>query len=319
MTGQWRLIRDVFLAAALLLKPPAAVAQDDTGGMRPLQSNFCTNWQATQAALLSAKSKWTQPPCYDFSYTFRGFQVGVPSPKTVKVRNGAVTGGTGDKTMTDFFNMIESLCVTSCPTVGAFQCNAKYNSTQGYPESIFIDMQEFSVDEERIYRLTDFVVVDCTGTTSLQLVEAENDTLNQACSTASQSIAANWTEAMKVWANPLCYDFTYKLLNSEAIEVKVRNGVALNNETSLVEWMRKIEMNCINATCSNDHDEAIIHDCNITYAVEGYPTNISLPAGETGNLTSVFVSNFTVLECDDDTTDSHRSTSAPTYVCPKNK
>lgn len=131
----------------------------------------CQNYQQAEAGLTAAKAIWTEPPCYDFSYTFTGFQRGTPSPKSVQVRNGVVTGE-GDKHMGDFFDMIESLCIQDCPTSGAARCSNTY-SDQGFPTSIDIDMSKFTPDGARSYTISDFAVVDCSSAQQIQ--DGENN------------------------------------------------------------------------------------------------------------------------------------------------
>ena len=144
------------------------------GQMTKLEAPPCTNWEETKANLDTAKAVWTQPACYDFSYTFLGFQIGLPAPKNVQVRNGVVAGGAGDKTVNDFFNMIESLCVQDCPTAGAQRCRVSYDDTVGYPTSILIDISQYIADEERMYSLSDFAVIDCdTAPLAMQIVEED--------------------------------------------------------------------------------------------------------------------------------------------------
>ena len=148
------------VATMLLLLQQFGVVQ---GQMTKLEATPCTNWEETKANLDSAKALWSQPACYDFSYTFLGFQVGLPAPKTVQVRNGVVAGGVGDKTIDDFFSMIETLCVADCPTKGAQRCRVLYDATAGYPSSILIDISQYIADEERMYSISDFAIVDCNA------------------------------------------------------------------------------------------------------------------------------------------------------------
>jgi hypothetical protein len=85
--------------------------------------------------------------------------------KAVQVRNGVISGD-GDKTTTDFFDMIATNCVTTCPTEGASKCVHKY-AGDGYPLSIFIDMSEYTVGEELTNGISDYSVVECDGTSSV--------------------------------------------------------------------------------------------------------------------------------------------------------
>jgi hypothetical protein len=151
--------------SALLLALLAAgrcQAEDQT--ITQLRATPCINWEENKDAFEEARAEWSAPPCYDFSYTFRGFQVGLPEAKAVQVRNGVISGD-GDKSINDFFDMIETNCVTSCPTAGASKCVHKY-AGDGHPLSIFIDMSQYRVGEELTYGISDYSVVDCAATTS---------------------------------------------------------------------------------------------------------------------------------------------------------
>ena len=125
-----------------------------------LQATPCENWEANKASFEEAKSKWAQPDCYDYSYTFRGYQVGLPEPTLVQVRNG-VAVGENKKTLTDFFDMIETNCISECPTKGAQTCANEYDADNGYPSSVYIRMSQYIADGTMTYGIDDFVVVDC--------------------------------------------------------------------------------------------------------------------------------------------------------------
>ena len=120
----------------------------------------CQNYEETSAALQEAKTVWVGPECYDFAYTFTGFQIGEPAPQAVRVRNGVAENG--EKTMDDFFGMVESLCVEGCPAEGAARCEIAYG-VEGYPTSIFIDMSKYYPDDRRAYLIENYAVVDCDG------------------------------------------------------------------------------------------------------------------------------------------------------------
>lgn len=126
-----------------------------------LKDEPCQNYEEISAALLDAKSAWVDPDCYDFTYTFTGFQIGQPEPQSVRVRNGVAENG--EKTIDDFFTMIESLCVEGCPNVGAARCEMEF-AMEGYPMSIFIDVNQYQPDNRRAYIIEDFNFVVCEPT-----------------------------------------------------------------------------------------------------------------------------------------------------------
>jgi hypothetical protein len=131
------------------------------GQVMKLEDKPCQNYEQSAEALSAAKAIWAAPPCYDFSYAFTGFQRGTPLSKSVRVRNG-VLSGEGDKTIDDFFDMIDSLCLRDCPSSGAARCFNTY-SDQGFPTRIEIDISKFTPDDARNYIITDFAVVECSA------------------------------------------------------------------------------------------------------------------------------------------------------------
>lgn len=145
----------LFLLAVLLVSVTSSLGQ----GLQ-LIDEPCQNYQETSAALQEAKAAWVDPDCYDFAYTFTGFQVGLPVPQAVRVRNGVAENG--EKTMDDFFGMVESLCVEGCPDAGAARCEIEY-ALEGYPMNIFIDIDKYQPDNRRAYTIEDFAFVVCDG------------------------------------------------------------------------------------------------------------------------------------------------------------
>ena len=139
----------------------------------------CQNYEKTKETLAAAKAVWAAPPCYDFSYTFMGFQVGTPSPKRVQVRNGV---SSGDKDMDDFFDMIESRCVRDCPTSGAARCSVTFSDLLGFPTRIEIDISQFTPDGARNYVISDFAVVECSAQPQIQ-DDKDRFVNHQLCST----------------------------------------------------------------------------------------------------------------------------------------
>jgi hypothetical protein len=143
------------------------------GQVTKLEDKQCQNYEQSAEALSAAKAIWAAPPCYDFSYTFNGFQIGKPSSKGVQVRNGVVSGE-GDKTIDDFFDMIDSLCVRNCPASGAARCSNTY-SDQGFPTRIEIDISKFTPDGARNYIIADFAVVECSSAPQVQEDTEQSD------------------------------------------------------------------------------------------------------------------------------------------------
>jgi hypothetical protein len=128
----------------------------------------CVNWESNSAAFETAAATWVEPACYTFSYTFLGLGFGPPMANVRDVGNGqALNAVEGEQlsTIPDFYDMIESLCVSGCPGFGAHNCTITYNTTVPgvtYPDFIYIDIDENMSDEEQIYRLDDVAVLNCS-------------------------------------------------------------------------------------------------------------------------------------------------------------
>ncbi|GAX10926.1 hypothetical protein FisN_2Lh456 [Fistulifera solaris] len=148
-------MKNIIISAVLVLLTSAT---SSLGEVLELIDEPCQNYEETSTALQEAKAAWVDPPCYDFSYTFTGFQVGEPVPQAVQVRDGVAENG--NKTMDDFFQMIESLCVENCPAEGAARCEVEY-ALEGYPMNIFIDIDQYQPDNRRTYAIENFAFIDC--------------------------------------------------------------------------------------------------------------------------------------------------------------
>lgn len=152
------------------------------GQARKLVDIPCQNYEKTKEELNAAKAIWAAPPCYDFTYTFTGFQNGTPSPKSVQVRNG-VLSGEGAQNIDYFFDLIEAFCVRDCPTSGAARCFNTF-SDKGIPTKVEIDISKFSPDGARNYIISDFAVVECSSSIHRQIQNAEDRFVdNQLCNT----------------------------------------------------------------------------------------------------------------------------------------
>lgn len=272
-----------------------------------LQETPCVDYENTKSEFDAAKTSWTNPACYDFSYTFLGFQVGAPSVQAVQVRNGAVSGD-GDKSVEDFFDMIESLCISSCPDEGAETCIIAYDDTNSYPTTIFIDMNQYTKDDERIFELASFSVVDCSVDQQLTLVQPgngqnlqeDNEKLKAAPCTGWQDTKAALDSAKAVWSGPECYDFSYTFLGFQSghptrTHVQIRDGKpGGDSEKSIDDFFDIIESRCV----SNCPDEGA-ENCEVEYAAEGYPSFISIDMSQyMGDEEIIFaLSNFAVVDC----------------------
>jgi hypothetical protein len=281
----------------------------------------CIDWEANAAAFQAAAALWTEPACYNYSYEFLGFSIGEPQPVPVAVRNGVASDGT--RTMGFFWDMIESLCIADCPTDGAQYCTIKYSTSKGYPESIYIDMSEYTADEERIYQLSNFTIVNCSSSSSStgggSLVDGANTTTtvttpnttvttpnttttttNAAtrCSDYEARIAEMQT-AVDLWNDPSCYDF---FLTAEepstptTTVIQVRNYVAMDNAMSITDYMNLIQQDCLD-TCAAEYDDPLEHRCTIEFADgEGYPTKIEINTTD-GVQARVSISGLSIVDC----------------------
>lgn len=267
----------LFLGIFLLLTIPDVSAQITTIS---LDATPCIDWEETRTAWDAARSRWTSPDCYDYSSTFLGFQVGTPQSRLVQVRNGVISGGSDhDRTVNDFLNIIESRCLTGCPNQGAERCIISYAS-EGYPTSIYIDDSRYIADEELIYVLSDFRVVEDCSVTSIR------DSSNEALPIIAQregEACSNWEETQKDlqharnrWMASECYDFSYAYRHEKTERrrygfVQVRNGILVHGDLTVEDLFNLIEMHCI-AQCP--HQGAQL--CRVTYAEEGYPTFVMI-------------------------------------------
>ena len=118
----------------------------------------CKNWAVRKAAFDAAKAAFVEPECYRFKYEDVTTSGSGPI-KSVFVVRGSPTGE-GDKTLGDFFDMIDTMCFSGCPTEGAYECTNTYAAI-GYPLSIFIDISMFSAGEEERFKISGFAEEEC--------------------------------------------------------------------------------------------------------------------------------------------------------------
>ena len=299
-----------------------------------LETTPCIDYETTQSNLQAAKALWTsqqsQETCYTFRYTFLGYQIGLPTSISVQVlQNGVVLSPDVDnpKTIEDFFDMIESLCITDCPESGAERCIVAYNAEHGFPESLLIDMSSYTKDEEHDYILEDFELVDCASTQQQQvnfgedgdgeegeqeqlagvekLVEEQNIILGttsesvsktRLCETSVKELTVRMFQALFDWDDPPCYKYTYQQLPLEPVTVQVASGDAVQDEPSLFDWLRRISAQCIDPC---DFDAVPLYDCEVIFAEgKGYPTRIyMLSIEEGGEDELVEIGDYTLLDC----------------------
>ena len=268
----------------------------------------CGDWENTKTAYDAARGAWEEPACYDFSYTFLGFQVGNPSTKSVQVRNGIVSGD-GDKTVQDFFSLIESNCISNCPDDGAQKCTIVYDSVTNIPVNIYIDMSQYESDDEHIYRLGSYSVVECSAS-QLAVLQLEQDknaieqdfdiVLGNTPCTDWETTLSELNAAKSIWADPMCYDFSYTFRGyqvgaPEKVSVQVRNGQPVKSGgMTLPSLFDMIETLCI-SNCPNEGAQT----CSVTYAAEGYPTSIFIDMSEyEADEERVYdISDFVIVEC----------------------
>ena len=232
-----------------------------------LEPTPCQDWQANQAAFEAATAKWTltNPPCYDFSYKFLGFQIGLPAFRKVQVRNGVIDESTseGTRDVPHFFNMIQELCVADCPASGAETCRMEYDDTYGYPTSIFIDVSRYMADEERIYQIADFALVDCSDNNDNAGVavddnapgsnlvddggdnDSDNDNDNNENPTETEPRCADYEaslaamqQALDQWSNPACYDFVYERTTTTTTKIQRSSSTTTSTTTPVQVQVR---------------------------------------------------------------------------------
>jgi len=265
----------------------AFVAADEPIAI-PVPNPSCTNWEEASAKYNEAVAKWVEPECYVFTYTFRGFTIGGPDPQTRQVRNGTAINLTDEqeqmyfKTLQDFFDLINDLCIERCPGDGAFVCDITYSEASGvtYPSSIFIDVSQLMADEERIYDITDVSTVDCTtGFTDFAFLKEDKcigyDQLKE-------SIEAN------TWEEPSCYLYLVgrggRVTPEYAgpFQVEVRDGIATVVDGSpqedigltIEDWMELVRSQCLAGCVEGDPGDPA-YECRVSFdETLSYPTEI---------------------------------------------
>lgn len=299
--------------AGVSLFVPFTAAQ----GVIFLEPDVCANWTEAKEAYDAAMSVWIEPNCYNYSYTFWGFQIGLPTPVNVTVRYGVAVNadeGGEDKTMQVFTDMIYDLCIANCPDEGAETCIVEY-APEGYPTRINIDMSRYIADETRSYTITNFLAFDCEAGSlvdgslvdgSDQGGQEEEDATTPAvtnrCADLEQLIA-DMDQATKQWSNPDCYDFVYERMSSDPVEVQVRSGVAMNDEMTIIDYMSMIQTDCVDRCMEEDPENPMDYVCTVTFADgEGYPVVIDMDPideGTDGAIEDhVRILDLTVVDCE---------------------
>lgn len=120
-----------------------------------------------QKALNKYQKIWTSNQIKNYTVTqkmtcYCSFEA--TQPKVIEVRNGKVFSVDGNlipagvnsfKTIDDYFELI-----TKKSNSHPFAGGVKYNTTYGFPTTIFFDMNERMADDEVSYTLTDFTLFD---------------------------------------------------------------------------------------------------------------------------------------------------------------
>jgi len=257
-----------------------------------LQSRKCENYEVVQQEFSEAKAKWGVRECYDFTFTFLGYTRGPKEPLTVEIRNGFPTQ-TGVRSMDGFFDLIESMCFRECPESGAARCVIAYDDIIGYPTSIFIDVDEFMADEERIFRIENFTLLDCDPD-PVNIEEQGNLValpMSFGCN-YSDVTSAIWNLTKSNWSNPACYDYSFESTLSPTREIRVRNWTTNDQDLTINGLIDFVEKACFH-NC-----EAPDSLCEVTLSTDGYPTSVFIQDQQSGAEMSYYVRNMTVRDCE---------------------
>jgi len=174
---------------------------------------FCdSSWKADYQA---AVALWSDVPCYAFTFQrsceclpkytdpYRVIVENNTITSVVSVRDGAVVA---DKqlidsipTVSEMFDDIESLCLEGYPMNSPASCVAVYDATDGHVASLFVDEDKMLADEETIYTVADLVITTC------QPPPQEDDP-----DVCESSWKIDYENALALWSNPTCYEYTYQ-------------------------------------------------------------------------------------------------------------
>lgn len=122
------------------------------------------------------------------------------------------------KTLDDFWDLIQEICIQDCPTSGARKCGIVYamNEEIGfiYPAEVGTDEDSRFEDDGLFYRIEDVRAIACPEESEIEQVEAadinlDDDFVNKAC-VGWESTADAFDDALSQWEAPSCYTFTHE-------------------------------------------------------------------------------------------------------------
>ena len=123
----------------------------------------CVNATALQAALGAARDAWSDPTCYDYKVQrVSNLPPNLQTTHDVQVRDGAAvdSGDTEDsinqRTIPDYYSMIQESCLAGCPLGKSHQCQVEFDPSTGVPTRIMIDPDSRVADED-FFVFSDFV------------------------------------------------------------------------------------------------------------------------------------------------------------------
>lgn len=263
-----------------------------------IKPDLCVNYEAVKTNLETALLKWEQVgDCYNYTIErigrvleeYRGpFQIVVKDGVADMVSATPQTDMT--RTLSDWLTEIQDMCVDQCRVDNSedpyYECSIEYDMTLGYPSSIAFDPDQFIVDEELYYSITNF-----------SICEEEEVPKAQVC-IDYDVVKADFESALEKWnLVDRCYSYIIERqgrISDEfrgPFEVQVRDGVpqVMNMPTSnngpnmtftLSDWMAEIDEHCV-AGCELPYNADAYYYCSLEYdSTWGYPTSIFFDPNE---------------------------------------
>ncbi|GAX19178.1 hypothetical protein FisN_15Lh355 [Fistulifera solaris] len=288
-----------------------------------IKADVCLNYETVKTTLEAALLQWENitRTCYNYTIErvgrvtedFRGpFRIAVQEGQVVEIIS-ATSQPDMNRTLSNWLQEIQTMCVDRCRVDNDedpyYDCTIEYDETMGYPTYFVLDLDQFIVDEELYYRITNFS--SCEGDF--------DDVSNSAVCIDYETVKTDYAAAIEKW-NLIddCYDYFIERqgrISDEfrgPFEVQVRDGVPHvmnmpsnsdgaerpNMTFTLLDWMTKIDEHCV-AGCEVANNEDAYYYCSLEYhSTWGFPTSIFFDPDENIADEELYytVSNFTPCE-----------------------
>ncbi|GAX12867.1 hypothetical protein FisN_15Hh355 [Fistulifera solaris] len=288
-----------------------------------IKADVCVNYETVKTNLEAALLQWENRTrnCYDFTIErvgrvtedFRGpYQIAVQEGKVVEIVS-ATSQPDMNRSLSDWLQEIQTMCVDRCRADNDeepyYDCTIDYDETVGYPTYFVFDPDQFIIDEELYYRITNFSSCE----------EEFDDISNSAVCIDYETVKTDYAAAIEKWnLVDNCYDYVIerqgRILDDfrGPFEVQVRDGEPQvmnmpNNSDgadrpnmmfTLSDWMAEIDEHCV-AGCELASNKDAYYYCSLQYdSLWGFPTSIFFDPDENVADEEIYytVSNFTPCE-----------------------